>query len=96
MGAVSSHSEVSSGEGGVRGLIGPDQAFSGGGKMSKLARTPQFFAAQDKNDDARGHNLESVMDVEIPLTISKKERKSHMKKVKYDILEQQCKEKMKL
>jgi hypothetical protein len=36
------------------------------------------------------------MDVEVPLAISKKEMKSHMKKVTYDILEQQWKYKLEL
>jgi hypothetical protein len=48
--------------------------------MSKLARTPGNFAAKDKNDCARGHNLESVMDVEVSLAINKKESKTHIKR----------------
>jgi hypothetical protein len=36
------------------------------------------------------------MDVEVPLVISKRDRKYHMKKVTYDILELQWKEKLKL
>jgi hypothetical protein len=34
------------------------------------SRTPGSFAAKSKGEFARGHNLESVMDVEVPLVIS--------------------------
>jgi hypothetical protein len=84
MGAVSSHSKASYGDGWDQG---PEQASSGGLLMSKPTRTPGNIVAQDKNNYARGHNLESVMDVEVPLTIDKKDRNYHMKKVTDDILE---------
>jgi hypothetical protein len=89
MGVVSSHGKASYGEGWEQV---PDHASSRGGKMAKLARTLGNVAAKDESDYARGHNLESVMDVGVPLDISKKEKKYHMKKVAYVILEQQWKE----
>jgi hypothetical protein len=88
MGAASMYSKASSGEVWDQGT---DQ-----GKISKLARTPGNSAAQGKDYYARDHNLESMMDVEVPVTLIKKERKAHMKKVTDEMLEQQCEDKLKL
>jgi hypothetical protein len=59
--------------------------------MAKLSRTPGTFVDKSKGEFARGHDLESVMVVEVPLSIGKGGRKSHMKKVTDTILEQQWK-----
>jgi hypothetical protein len=60
--------------------------------MGNLAHTPGNLVGKSKGDLARGQNLEVTMDVEA----HKHGRKSDLKKITDDILEQQWQEKLKL
>jgi hypothetical protein len=71
---------------------GPGQASARGGKMGNLDRTPGNLMSKSKGYLTRGQNLEVTMDVEA----HKQGRKSHLKKITDDILEQQWQEKLKL